>query len=236
MQRVLGQPAFVLHTRPFRETSLLLELLTPDFGRMSGLSRGARSGKRGAIAVRPFVYYQASWSGRGELVNVHRLEPMRLCRFASTRDMLCALYLNELLIRLTARGNPSPGLFSLYDGALSEVSLGESLEPVLRRFEAELLRALGYEISIGDVDASGRSLNPEGRYAYDLEDGTVRICDESAGRFSVSGRALLALRSQDFSSRDTAAELKKFFRRVLDHHLQEKTVYTRKIMQRLSTG
>jgi DNA repair protein RecO (recombination protein O) len=232
-QRVSGQDAYVLHTRPFRETSLLLDLLTPDHGRICGVCRGVRNARR-AAAVRPFVRYSACWSGRGEVLNVHTLEPQRQLALRESRRLLCGLYLNELVIKLSARGNPSGSLFALYAETLHTLAGPGALEPILRRFEAELLRFLGYEIRIDECDALGQGISHDTHYRYEPESGLLRPGGADPG--SVSGRALLAIRDAEYARDDTAMDMKLFFRKVLDHHLQGKALYARKIMHHLPRG
>lgn len=172
------EPAYVLHTRPWRETSLLAELFTPAHGRVGVVARGARRGRRGAAgSLQPFTRLRCEWRGRGELRTLTLAEADRSLWLAG--DVLYAgLYLNELLMRLLQREDAHPGLFLRYARTLELLAAGSALEPVLREFELGLLDELGYGFPL-DHDADGVPLDPGGDYRLDPDAGLVRVADES---------------------------------------------------------
>lgn len=230
--RATSDQAYVLHSRPFRETSVLLDILTPEHGRLSGIMRGIRAAKRGNNP-RPFVRYSATWAGRGEVLNLSKLETLSAYHFADMRRMLCALYMNELIVKLTTRANPSNTLFKLYDGALQTLRAGQVADAVLREFEAELLDALGYGVHLDDRDSSGAAIDPNDTYLYDLDSGGVHRCRSDSTQGAISGKALWGIKHGQYTDAGIARELKHFFRRILDHHLQGREIYARKILQQI---
>ncbi len=198
-ERVRLEEGWVLHRRPYRETSLLLEVLTAGHGRLALVARGARrprSAWQGLL--QPFRLLLLSWSLRGELGTLTGAEPAAPPLPLAGRALWCGLYLNELLVRLLHRHDPHPGLHRTYGEALRGLAVagGERVrERVLRLFELQLLRELGYGLLL-DRDAGGAPLVPEGRYAYDPARGPLPLAPgEPAPRGSVpvSGALLLEL-------------------------------------------
>ena len=156
--KVDRQPAYVLHTQPYRETSLLVEVLSRDHGRFTLVARGARrprSDLRGQLL--PFQPLQLAWFGKGELRTLHTVDWRGgVPQFAGQR-LVCGFYLNELLLRLSPRDDPSPELFQLYDRTVRGMARSDSLPDVLRRFELNLLTVLGYTPPCSE-DAAGQPL------------------------------------------------------------------------------
>ncbi|HEX7349082.1 MAG TPA: DNA repair protein RecO [Rhodanobacteraceae bacterium] len=190
--RVASQPAYVLHASAWRETSLLLEAFTRDFGRVGLVARGVR-GARARLPralLEPLQALRLDWSGRGELQTLGAVEADGVaCRLQGDR-LLSALYVNELLVRLTARNDPLPRLFNRYAALLPELAATTELGWRLRCFERDLLAALGYALQLETAADSGAPLEPERAYDYLPEDGPVA---SGAGGVRVHGSALLAL-------------------------------------------
>jgi len=201
-ERVRLEGGWVLHRRPYRETSLLLEVLTAGRGRLSLVARGARrprSAWQGPL--QPFRPLLLSWTARGELGTLTGAEPAGPPLPLAGRALWCGLYLNELLVRLLHRHDPHPGLHRAYGEALHGLAAAAGARPergrerVLRLFELRLLRELGYGLLL-DRDAEGAPLAPEGRYAYDPARGPLPLGPgEPAprGTVPVDGALLLGL-------------------------------------------
>ena len=217
--RVEQQPAFVLHARPYRETSLLIECLTRDHGRIGVVARGVRKerARLQRAQLEPFQRVELDLLMRGELATLRGAEPsgavLRLVGDAG----LAGLYLNELVVRLTGRQDPNPELFALYELTLQRMAAREPLAWTLRRFERDMLDALGYALQL-DADAlDGEPLDPTAMYFYDPESGAMpgRAGDPRA----IRGADLLAL-AQDMAP-DTAglASLRRMMRQVIAFHL-----------------
>lgn len=229
-------PAFVLHRRPFRESSLLVDLLTRDHGRLCVVARGARGGRRGAVALRlhPFIPLQVSWRGRGELPTLSAAEaegPPLLAH--DSRAALVALYLNELVLRLTARDDPHPALFGHYTRALVTLPHG-NLEPTLRRFELALLDELGYGLQLRHTADTGMPVEADGTYRFEVESGPIASPPGSDPRL-LSGATLLALAEDRLESPIHLREAKSLLSRVVGHYLGNKPLRTRQLLRQLNT-
>lgn len=228
VNRTDNEPVFVLHRRPYRETSLLLEGLSLNHGRIGLVCRGVRRRRFGDL--QPFQLLDASWHGRGDLYTMTRSEVVRPHRLGGIRVSLCGLYLNELILKLLSRGVPSPGLFRCYAHALAALSSDEAPEPALRIFEFELLRSLGYGLQL-DRDASGDPVLPGAHYRFEGERGLVN-CDGETGRHAaVSGRALQALRDHRLEDQDLARQVRDLLGSALVHQLQGRELHTRKLLR-----
>jgi DNA repair protein RecO (recombination protein O) len=217
--RVQQQPAYVLHARPYRETSLLLEALSRDHGRVALVARGARGQKsRLRSQLQPFRPLLLSWSGRGELGTLTSAEQVAAPPELQGEALYCGLYLNELLVRLLHRGDPHAEVFEGYRQVLAQLSAGVGLQPVLRVFEKNLLEAVGYGLMLEHEYGSDRPLQSDALYHYRPGQGPVRLGRDAPSGQATSGRALLALRSERLTSVDLP-ELRRLMRRLIGYHL-----------------
>jgi DNA repair protein RecO (recombination protein O) len=216
--RVAGEPAFVLHARPWRETSAIVELLTRAQGRVGVVARGLSTPKKQPLraALQPLQFLRVDYVQRGELARLVAAEAQDNAPVLAGERLLAGLYVNELLLRLTARNDPAPAVFDLYARVRAALGQAEPLAWELRRFERDLLDALGVGLP-WDSTADGEPCEPDGRYRLDAETGPVR----SALRVedSIGGEALLALAADRQPSATALAELRRALRRVLASHL-----------------
>ena len=193
--RVAAQPAFILHARAWRETSLLLEAFTRDYGRVGLVARGVRSARARLprSALEPLQALQLDWSGRGELQTLTAAEPMRNQPALRGDALMSAMYVNELMVRLTARDDPHPPLFQRYAGLLDEMAATPSLAWSLRRFERDLLAATGYALQLETEADTGTPVEPAQIYDYVPEVGPLAAAGPAGSGARVRGSALLAL-------------------------------------------
>lgn len=221
--RLTAQPGFVLHARPWRETSLLVEVLSAEHGRIGLLARGVQGPKRHVLraALQPLqsIRFDAVW--RGELARLLNAEAVDVAPRLSGEAAMSAFYLNELTLRLAPRQVPQPELFAAYAGARERLRDGEPLAWTLRRFERDLLDALGVGFDLR-VDGDGRAIDPAARYRLDPEHGPRRLVldrgqADRAG--AATGRALLALGEDRMPEAADLTSLRRPFREVLAHHL-----------------
>ena len=235
-ERIDGDPAFVLHTRPWRETSLIVDILSRHHGRLGLVARGARrAGSALKARLIPFQPLTLSWFGRGQLRTLHAAEWQGGSLCLRGHALMCGFYLNELLLRLLPEGDAHERLFDHYTLALADLSGRADVEPVLRRFELDLLSELGYAQSLGHL-AGGGELDPEARYGYRIGEG---VASPWPGATTYSGRTLLSLAAGDFSLPATLAEGKLLMRTLLSHYLGEKPLATRQMLlelQRVESG
>lgn len=217
--RIEQQPGFVLHSRPYRETSLLLELLTRDYGRVGAVARGVR-GERARLRrslLEPFDNIVVSLLRRGELATLTAIEKPAPATTMGGNAALAGLYLNELVVRLTARDDPLPTLFEAYARTLQRLSDREPLAWTLRRFERDLLQVLGYGLPLEHEAENGEPLEPEGSYRYLAGEGLVR-CAASAPE-ALRGRDLLALAADRMPDAQGMPALRNLMRRIIRFNL-----------------
>lgn len=202
--RITQQPAYILHARAWRETSLLLEAFTRDHGRVGLVARGVRSARARLprSALEPLQALQLDWSGRGELQTLITAEPAGNPCGLRGDALMSAMYVNELMVRLTARDDPHPGLFERYASLLEELRATRSLAWALRRFERDLLAATGYALELRAEAGSGVPIDPAAVYDYLPELGAVASAGGMERGVRIRGSALLAL-ARDEMPRDS---------------------------------
>ena len=216
--RIENQPAFVLHTRPWRETSLIAELLTRDHGRVAVVARGVSGSKKGVqrAALQPLQCLRVDYLPRGELARLIQAEAVDTAPALGGEPLMAAFYVNELLLRLCARQDAVSAVFELYARVRAELAGDGPLAWTLRRFERDLLTALGYGLPWGHTE-DGERLEPLSRYRLDPEHGPVR--DAYRGDNSVSGAALMALAEDRLPDPELLSALRPALRAVLAAHL-----------------
>lgn len=232
MSRIELEPAFVLHTRPYRETSLIVEAFGRDTGRVGLIAKGARrprSGLRGAL--QPFRPLLLSWSGRGELGVLAAAEPDGFVRTLAGQALFSGLYMNELLMRLTHRHDPHPELFHFYREAVDSLGSGRPTEAVLRIFEKHVLESIGYGLVLDREIGSGEPIEAGAVYRYEMELGPTDASSGTPGGVSVTGATLLALASEDLDTDRALEEAKRLMRAVLRRYLGDKPLATRTLFR-----
>jgi DNA repair protein RecO (recombination protein O) len=235
--RIDNEPGFVLHTWPFRETSLIVEVFTRQHGRMALVARGARrprSALRGQ--VQPFTPLLLSWFGKSEVRTLHGAEWQGGMAPPTGLPLMCGFYLNELLLKLLARDDPHEALFDYYRATLAELTQpnGNDLERILRRFEKHLLSEIGYAATFHEEAETARPVQGNARYVFVPERGPY--ADEEAGvtGIPVSGQTLLDLDQDRLDSSVTRTEAKLLMRALINHHLGGKPLYTRQMLKELT--
>lgn len=224
--RILLQPAFVLHRRPYLNTSLLLEAFGRESGRVGLVARGAlgsRSRLKGLL--QPFVPLLLSWVGTGELATLSAAEDSGPPATLAPARVLAGLYANELLVRLLPRQDPLPELFAAYGRLLAELTVAPDPEPALRCFEKRLLAELGYGLTL-DREAGGLPIVAEETYRYVLDQGPLPAHQTQTGLL-ISGRSLLALRDELLSDPAILREVKRLTRAALTEQLRGRALKTR---------
>jgi len=232
------EPAYVLHTYAYRESSLIVEAFAANHGRVALVARGAkrpRSELRGLL--QGFQPLLLSWYGGGEMKTLAKAEWRGGLPRLGGSALLCGFYLNELLLKLLPREDPHPPLYTNYDSALHDLAAGHEQAPVLRRFELDLLAALGYALPLAREVGTGAPIDPAARYHYVLDRGAQRVtnvaAEPHAGALIVRGATLAALAAGRFPDAETAAEAKRLMRAVLDHYLEQRGVESRRLVQDL---
>ena len=234
--KVDGQPAFVLHTIPFRETSLIIEVFSRDFGRMALLARGARrprSAIRGLLMA--FQPLELAWAGKGDVLTLMKAEWQGGQPLLAGEALFCGYYLNELLMHLLPREDAHERLFASYGEMLLRLAAdpsGKVNEADLRRFEKALLQELGYGLVL-DHDSDGRAILADAHYTYRMEEGPVLLPHAEASAPVVSGKTLLDLANNDFTDTRSRIESKQLMRTLMAYYLSGAELETRKIFKEL---
>jgi len=215
--RVQLEPAWLLHRYPYRETSLILEVLTRDHGRVGVVARGARRPRRGGMALAPFAPLLLSFRQGGELATLTGAERAGAEYRFTGSAFLAACYLNELALRLLPRDDPAPEVYALYSDTLGV--LRPEPAPAVRRFEGRLIRLLGFLPPL-ERDASGVALEPEGRYRYDPDRGPVAAAE------GYPGQVLAAIAHERYGDAGVLDAAAGIFRAIIEAHLGARPLRT----------
>lgn len=232
--RLEEQAAFVLHSYPYRETSLVLEVLSRQHGRVALVARGARrprSALRGLLMG--FQPLSLSWFGKSELRTLHRAEWQGGQPQLRGKALLCGFYLNELLLNLMVRDDPHEQLFDYYQLTLQRLAHEDDHAATLRCFEKHLLQELGYALLLGQEADSGQAINPATVYQYVVERGAVPASVNDSEGLPVLGKTLQDMAADDYRDALSAQQSKQLMRMLLNHHLAGKTLHTRELIKEL---
>ncbi len=226
--RVTLAPAWVLHTRPYRDTSLLVEALSEECGRVGLVARGVRGGRgRWRGLLQPLQPLLLSWSGRGELGTIAGCEPAAPAVPLRDEALLSALYMNEVLLRVLQRSDPQPAIFQIYGDTLAALS-GAGGAVALRLFEKRLLDALGWGAAYDFAADDGAPVDPARRYGFTADRGVLAT---TPGDLEVAGDALLALAREDFADPLVMGDARRVLRAALAPHLGERPLETRSLLK-----
>jgi DNA repair protein RecO (recombination protein O) len=233
--RVQLQPAYVLHHRPYRDTSRILELFTRDHGRLTVFARGARGGKRAASSLmsilQPFHRVLVSYSGRGEAGQLASAEFDGAYGELPAARNLSGFYLNELLMRLFERHDAHADVFDLYDATLDQLKMTTSDEgATLRCFEKRLLTLSGYGLLLDQEAHTGEAVQPTRMYRYVPELGVTRIEGVAEGDLIFSGTSLLALSAEVLDEPVQRADARRLLRAALDQYLSGRELRSRTVL------
>lgn len=218
------QPAFILHQRPYRETSLLVELFTEQHGRLSAVARGTRSKKSPTRAMlQPFIPLLLSWHGKGELVTLSSIEMNGVYLSLQGDCLLGGLYLNELLIRVLHKHDPYPFLYTIYRETLLELQGATLQQKVLRLFEKKLLKELGYELPFSAIQTDQfYCFHPERGFDH------CHVTEGDAARI-FSGKNLLAVANNELQDDEILRDAKRLMRLALAPLLGTQALQSRKL-------
>jgi DNA repair protein RecO (recombination protein O) len=232
--QVNAEPAYILHKRPYRETSQILEIFSRNHGRLSLISKGSRSPRsRTSALLQPIRPLLLSWYGRGELpglrsVDVADVRPPQL----AGKALMSAMYLNELLVILLHRNDVHETLFGDYHETLYALQQAANMEVVLRNFEKKLLEQIGFGLNLIQDADSGEPVVADRHYAYYFEHGPVQCQPGHTGQNPViSGRSLLAFDCGELESPPHIAEIKRLMRFVINNHLGSRKLKSRELFR-----
>ncbi|MDF2866582.1 MAG: hypothetical protein K0S11_52 [Gammaproteobacteria bacterium] len=223
------EPGFILHTRAYRDTSLIVELFTQEYGRVPVVARGARGRKSWQGLLQPFVPVFTSWSGKEELMSLHNIEQNGIPYWLAGRKLLSGFYLNELLMRLLHRFDPHPELFNHYIETLKQLAQPGEEEYVLRLFEKRLLDELGYGLVLQHEALSDIAIEEQFYYRFEPQQGLIKVSNEAHLAPNVfAGKVLLAVAHENLTEAELPAT-KRLMRLALSELLGDKPLRTREL-------
>jgi len=232
--RLENELAFVLHSYPYRETSMVLEVFSRQYGRVPLVARGARrprSALRGLLMS--FQPLALSWFGKNELRTLHSAEWQGGQPQLQGTALMCGFYLNELLLNLTARDDPHESLFDYYRQTLQRLVLEEDHAATLRCFEKHLLQELGYALLLEHEAGGNLPIHADKTYRYILERGAIPDAPSVSQGLALTGKTLLDIAADDYSDVNSARQGKQLMRMLLNHHLGGVVLHTRELIKDL---
>jgi len=233
--RVALQPAYVLHTQPFQNTSLLVDFFTMDYGRVRAVAKGARSAKsKYRSLLQAFQPLLVSLSGRGELKTLTGIESSVAAMQLSGQRLFSGMYINELLARLLMNHVEHKQLYLAYQDSLVALKGSSDLQLLLRQFELCVLSELGYGINLESDCRSHAAIEASGSYRFTPDVGFERLSDEGEhGSIKVyTGAHIVALRDLDLSDEQAAKTAKRLLRTALAAHLGGKPLNSRSLFSK----
>jgi len=230
--RVESEPGFILHTIPYRETSLLVDIFTLNHGRLRCVAKGFRKPNKKGIAKTLFPYseHHFQWQGRGELKTLTQADPIQAPVFLKQESLFVGLYINELLYKLLHQNDPHQSLYEFYRQLMTQQSTSEIQQPVLRRFEMLLLEELGYGLVLDAEAETGQAVSSEHLYYYIPDQGLKLIQDQTADNLhAFSGADIMALCQGQLEQQSVLRAAKKLTRQVIDFYLDGKELNSREL-------
>jgi len=233
--RIQDQPAYILHHRAFRDTSQILDVITPEYGRLSLMSRGSRGAKsRLKSTLQAFTPLIIGWSGKGEMPTLTSAETQGVKALSLTgRSLPSAFYINELIIKLLYKHDANERVYYLYESILRLLADNNAIEPVLRSFEKQLLEELGFGLNLPVNAQTGEAILADEQYAYYLEHGPVNLSsvhDESY-ILKLPGKSLLDLDANTLNSEQSLKDAKRLMRVILNYYLEGKPIKSRELFR-----
>jgi len=223
------QPAFILQQHKFRETSLIIDVLTRDFGRVSLVAKGVRKAKsKTAGLLQPFIPLIISYFGKTELKTLTDVEITQPFIQLQGLALYCGFYVNELVGCFLHHYDPHPDVFAYYGECLSSLSDSSKLEAALRIFELDLMDAVGYGLQLEYDFHNEKPVHPSTKYHFNVEQGPIEALD---GHFS--GKTLQALKSRELNDPQALIEAKILMRTVIAVYLHGKPLKSRAVINKI---
>jgi DNA repair protein RecO (recombination protein O) len=230
--RVESEPGFILHTIPYRETSLLVDIFTLNHGRLRCVAKGFRKPNKKGIAktLFPYTEHHFQWQGRGELKTLIQADPIQAPVFLKQESLFVGLYINELLYKLLHQNDPHSSLYEFYRQLMTQLSTSETQQPVLRRFEMLLLEELGYGLVLDAEAETGQAVSAESLYYYIPDQGLKLINDQTIDNLNAfSGADIMAIRQSQLEQQSVLRAAKQLTRQVIDFYLDGKELNSREL-------
>ncbi len=232
-KRIESEPAFLLHHRPYQDSSRILDVISANHGRLALIARGSRSAKsrlRGIL--RPFLPLKMSWVIRSDLGTLTGAEMNGAPISLQGDALMSGYYANELLLKLLHRHDPQPEIFSAYTRTIENLAATADIARPLRHFEMELLRLLGYALNLDHDTDTREPLRSDTMYEYLVEQGPVPVANREGGMV-FSGQQLTAVRNEDFDRPEILTCAGRLLREVISFHLGGRELNSRKVLLEL---
>ncbi len=241
-KRIHSQPAYILHSSAYQNTSLLVDAFTANYGRIRFVAKGAKRFKSAfAGKLQVFTPLHISWSGRGDLYTLTEADfaGFKQCSFAASvlrgTTLLSAYYINELVLRFLTLEDPHTELFYYYVDTLTKLQTKQGIESVLRSFEKNLLNEVGYSLLLSHDSDSGENIQAEKQYYYVLSEGPKQvytdIAKNNADGIYISGQSLLELDRGLFTTSESLKQAKQLMRVIIAKYLGDVPLKTRALFQ-----
>jgi len=226
----LLQPAYVLHSRPYRESSLILDVLTKDLGKVALIAKSIRKNNSNLSALlQPFVPLLVSFTGRSQLQTLTHVEQINTAIGLEGVALYCGYYLNELIMHFLKVHDPHPEVFQEYSICLNYLERNPvNVETGLRLFEINLLESIGYALQLSYDFESEKPIDPKNKYHYIPEYGP-KVSINGA----ISGKTINAIKLKKLENTQILVETKLLLRQVIEFHLQGKTLKTRTLINKI---
>jgi len=225
-------PCYILHRRDYSETSLILDVLSREHGRVNLIAKGAkRHKKQQGINHNLYQKYNMAWVAKSELGTLTDIELDSMSGSLKPAVMMTGFYMNEIMLRLLHKHEPHPELFDSYDTSIEKLANDESEQIVLRYYEKIVLQSLGYGVVLDHDVHTGENLVPERNYYYQLDSGPSCKEIENTSGINISGKSLLELNSETLADIKNINEAKKLLRMILNQYLGEKPLASRELYQ-----
>lgn len=222
------QPAFILQQRKYRETSLIIDALTRDFGRVSLLAKGVRKAKsKTAGMLQPFIPLTISYVGKAELKTLTDVEMIQPFSEIKGLALYCGFYINELVACFLHKYDPHPEVFGYYGECLSALADGSSMEAALRLFELNLLECAGYGLQL-EYDENEKAIESLKKYDFNVGQGSVEAVNGQ-----ITGKTLQALSVRELTDPKVLSEAKILMRIVIDVYLQGRQLKSRAVISKV---
>ena len=228
--RVPLNPCYILHQRSYRESSLIIDVFSREYGKLVLVSKGAKRPKsRVRALIQSHQRLYIAWSGKGDMGTLTAIETGGESLNINGRQMMAAFYLDELLMRLLHRHEGHPELFDAYERCLKQLGGGESEQAAIRAFEVQLLKSLGYGLVLDHDADTGAKIDPEKEYYYRINYGPVVVPPQEMNYIKISGKALNALDGNRYGEEDSMKEAKVLIQYILKSHLGPKPLASREL-------
>ncbi|NMP29962.1 DNA repair protein RecO [Thalassotalea sp. M1531] len=219
------QSAFLLHSRPYQEHKLLVELLTEQEGKVAAVvyaGKTAKSNKKPLL--QPFFPLKVQLKGKSQLKSLQSVEADGRSIPLVGSDLYCGFYLNELLVKLLPELIPCPELFKLYHQAIQQFNLAGSNEPALRHFELSLLSELGIGLNFEQALACQSDY-----VSFSFDEG---FSESLKGKNAYLKSDVLLLANHQFNDQNALRTAKLLMRELINQLLGNKTLNSRKLFKK----